>query len=820
MTAPVTPSTTPYIPPPLVKKKARRKLMFFDRAKIILILAIIFGFTVSKRHAEIPYATWGGSFTSVAKSMWVLFVLAGLEVLRQIHYWVSEKTPGYNHFWSYKFFGSWDRFWSKRNPWFRFRMQRLFKGILTVAFVFWVLSNVWNLPFLQAISDAPGRITGILFGSRQELPFIFNILMLLLLSIGQFVAIFWFMSRGGTDVLLPDEVETRFKDVWGQDKVLDKVTENIAMFDKPEEIEAKGGHVPGGILLWGPPGTGKTLIAKAIAGETGKPFVFVDPGAFQAMFMGVGIMKVKALYKKLRKLSLRHGGVIVFFDEADSLGNRGVGVAGKASRMDARFDAHSSCDGLHFLSPDTAAEVRASRQSVNAQEEDGGRFGGIARVIMGGMGMGGGGMGTLQSILTEMSGLEKPRGFLSRRIRKFLTMPAKMPPKYRMLTIMATNAPDVLDPALLRPGRLDRLFKVDYPTLDGRIRTFEGYLAKVKHVVTKDQISRLALMSPSASGAVIKDTVNEALIVAMRAGRDTVQWQDLLSAKSLKTHGMPDEVHPMALERHAVALHEAGHAVAIIRLRKRFMVDVATIEPRGTTGGFVSWVPSEEPGFPWRKSRENDVIVSLASLAAERHFYRGDNSVGVGGDLQSATSVVRSMEGRAAMGSTITSFSEFQAGDVSKGDFDRRVEERLQHLYGIAMNLVVENELYVMAIAHALEEHHTITGEDIEAIFAGTKGPLVDGTWYHTPEFRYVYERFHNAAVDAHEGQTKLEVPLPKPGSLVVVGSDGALQSWGGAASPDHALPSGVSVPTSVGELVGETSIKPQTPDDTVPSAE
>ena len=111
--------------------------------------------------------------------------------------------------------------------------------------------------------------------------------------------------------------------MWGQDHVLARVKENIVFLEQPEEIEAKGGYVPGGILLWGPPGTGKTLMAEAVAGETGKPYVFVDPGAFTNMFMGVGILKVKCLFRKLRKLALRYGGVIVFFDEADSLGSRG-----------------------------------------------------------------------------------------------------------------------------------------------------------------------------------------------------------------------------------------------------------------------------------------------------------------------------------------------------------------------------------------------------------------------------------------------------------------------------------------------------------------
>src|SRR5680860_723062 len=103
---------------------------------------------------------------------------------------------------------------------------------------------------------------------------------------------------------MPEDVKTRFSDVWGQDAVLDKVRENIVYLEDPESIESKGGYVPGGILLWGPPGTGKTLMAEAVAGETGRPFVFVDPGAFINMFMGIGIIKVKSLFRKL--LSLIH----------------------------------------------------------------------------------------------------------------------------------------------------------------------------------------------------------------------------------------------------------------------------------------------------------------------------------------------------------------------------------------------------------------------------------------------------------------------------------------------------------------------------------
>ena len=88
-------------------------------------------------------------------------------------------------------------------------------------------------------------------------------------------------------------------------------------------------------------------------------------------------------------------------------------------------------------------------------------------------------MGTLQALLTEMSGLKKPRGFLNRVVRRTLGMRPKPPPKYRILVMMATNMPSALDEALLRPGRIDRMYRVGYPSKEGRKRTYEGYFAKV-----------------------------------------------------------------------------------------------------------------------------------------------------------------------------------------------------------------------------------------------------------------------------------------------------------------------------------------------------
>jgi len=319
-----------------------------------------------------------------------------------------------------------------------------------------VLGQVYDVSPAQGLFKAPTAFF-------KALPFLVQAIVLMFVVVMQFVAIFWFLSKGGVETYFPEDIETRFSDVWGQDHVLERVRENIIFLENPEAIEEKGGYVPGGILLWGPPGTGKTLMAEAVAGETGRPYVFVDPGAFINMFMGVGILKVKSLFRKLRKLALRYGGVIVFFDEADALGNRGGGGGGQigGNSTPAPWDA---CHGFSYLSEQTQASLFGATLAHGAeghtQQGRQSRGAGTHGFVMGGMGGNGGNMGTLQALLTELSGLKKPRGFLNRVVRRALGMRPKPPPKYRILVMMATNLPSALDEALLRPGRIDRIYRV------------------------------------------------------------------------------------------------------------------------------------------------------------------------------------------------------------------------------------------------------------------------------------------------------------------------------------------------------------------------
>lgn len=760
-------------PPPEKYERTRKKMSLWDRTKILLLLAVAFFVIVWSQVADNPLITFVDALRiELVESQWLLW-LAGVELLRQLHYFVSERWSGYHVFWTQKVFGGTDRMLKRRwSDWTRFRVARALKWVAFIVLVALVAgAALGTSPFL-AIFQAPALIF-------QALPFIFQLAFAFFFIAFQFIGLFWLLSRGGVDTYYPDDIKTRFSDVWGQDHVVQRIRENIMFLEKPEEIEAKGGYVPGGLLLWGPPGTGKTLMAEAVAGETGKPYVFVDPGAFINMFMGVGILKVKSLFRKLRKLSLRYGGVIVFFDEADALGNRGslAGTGpGGAPRGFSPAPFHGSgCHGFSYLSRDTQSMLfRSSMSSEPPPVEASNRF------MMGGMQGGGGGGGTLQALLTELSGLKKPRGLLNRWGRRALGMRPKPPPKYRILVMMATNMPESLDEALLWPGRIDRIYRVGYPSKAGRIMTYKGYLDKVPHEITDDHLEKLATITPYATGATIKDLVNEALITAIRDGREVITYKDLIRAKQLKELGPPEDVEYIERERHAVAVHEGCHAVVAFRVREHMEIDLATIEKGSDYLGMVASIPPEDQFTRWRSEYEADILVSLASLAGERMFFDGDSSSGVSGDLESATTVASFMEGMWGMGSTVSSYSSARRLEVGapgggKGAPGKdgspeelmrraladRIEDHLGTLLDRAAEILTENRASVLAIAHALETHKTLSGEDVEAVLTGREGVNVDGRIYADPDFLSQLEEYHAAAAGAHRAHAPVRLALP-----------------------------------------------------------
>ena len=737
-------------------RKTRVHLSVYDRTKFLMLFALTFFVLAWASMADNPLLSFNDALSKTASDKVWLIVLAGIEIVRQIHFLLAELLAPYHGIWL-KYFSFVNRLLGKLSDWNRFRLGRVIKWLVFVAMLSIVLGAVYKETPIRALFLAPKALWSVL-------PMIGQLMFAVVFVIIQFAAIFWFLSRGGVDTYFPDDIRTRFSDVWGQDHVLNRIRENLLFLETPELIEKHGGYVPGGILLWGPPGTGKTLMAESMAGETGKPFVFVDPGAFTNMFMGIGVLKVKSLFRKLRKLALRYGGVVVFFDEADALGNRGISRPAMHAADNNSAVLGTPCNGGNYLSDPGKSLVINSTIANN-------------KFMMGGAaGAGGGGMGTLQALLTELSGLKKPRGFINRVVRRALGMRPKNPPKYRILVVMATNMPEALDEALLRPGRIDRMYRVGYPSKAGRVRTYEGYLEKVSHSLTAEEIDKLATITPYATGAIIKDTINEALIMAIRNDRTTITWSDVIKAKQLKDLGPAEDVEYIERERHAVAVHEACHGVMAHLVRQHMAIDLATIEKGSDYLGMVASIPPDDQFTRWRTEYEADILVSVASLAGERMFFDGDNSSGVSGDLESATTIASFMEGHWGMGSTISSHASNRryevgapGGNRGKDDGTKdlrmalgdRVENNLASLLTRAEEILLENKFKVLALAHALETYKTISGDDVIAVMKGEKGPLVDGRPYSIQANLDAIWNYHLAALVAHKKHQSPDLQIP-----------------------------------------------------------
>jgi ATP-dependent Zn protease len=319
------------------------------------------------------------------------------------------------------------------------------------------------------------------------------------------------------------------------------------------------------------------------------------------------------------------------------------------------------------------------------------------------------------------------------------------------------------------------MYRVGYPSKAGRIRTYQGYFEKISHSLTADDIEKLAIITPYATGATIKDLVNESLIMAIRFGRTSVTWSDVIKAKQLKQLGPSEDVEYIERERHATAVHEACHAVMAYRVRKHMDIDIATIEKGAEYLGMVASIPPDDQFTHWKSEYEGDILVSLASLAGERMFFDGDNSSGVSGDLESATTVAGLMEGYWGMGSTVSSYASSRRMELgapgggkpneNKQEMRRaladRIEDNLSSLLTKSEDLLRENRNQILAVAHALESHKTLSGADVHAVIEGTRGDVVDGSIYLKPENIALIEAYHQSALQAHKEHRKPELSLP-----------------------------------------------------------
>lgn len=528
----------------------------------------------------------------------------------------------------------------------------------------------------------------------------------------QFVAIFWFLSRGRTYIIYPGEYDVGFKDVRGQKAAVEATKEVVRLFQGFKKFRKMGGYPPQGILLEGPPGTGKTLLSKAIAGEVNVPFIYASASSFNNMFMGVANLRVARLFAKARKFSERFGGAVIFMDELDAIGSRG----GMSQTMEP-YPFHEPF--RHGLEDRLAGSPEEARR--------GGLLGFVDRFFMGGnMGMGG---MLVNELLVQMDGLEQPRGLrrlLRRMIPLFIRKRLKRKvPNYNILVIGATNRADALDPALLRPGRFDRRLHVGLPDKEGRKDIADYYLEKVRHEDV--DLEKLAKATVGYSPARIKNVVNEALIFALQEGRDSLNWSDVWSAKLTDEIGLKQPVEYNEEEKVKIATHEAGHAVASWYLeREELQMQVITIIKRENALGLVSYQEKEERYVRTRSDVVARIKTTLAAGAAE-HIWFGETTTGVSQDLRQATWAAATMVGLFGMGKELYSFGTIPnelAGGSSIGALlrDSEVREEANKILLEARTeieeLLREKSVVVEGVRDALLEREEIIGEEIEKLFA------------------------------------------------------------------------------------------------------
>jgi hypothetical protein len=361
---------------------------------------------------------------------------------------------------------------------------------------------------------------------------------------------------------------------------------------------------------------------------------------------------------------------------------------------------------------DLVLETRAWRERLFAQRSGQpragfyGRFGAIVNQVVPGMMGGGMGQLALNQLLVVMDGIDDPP-FSRRMPTKFvntlldavwvvpsrvgrtpLRLPAPKPRSEQIYFIGATNVPiDVLDPALTRPGRLGRHVWLRTPTKHDRLDIFELYLAKVDHEDELDTDKRrdeIARITNGYSPAMIEQVCSMALTYAHHSGRERFAWEDLVEATTTIESGMAINIEYIPEETRAVAIHEAGHAVAGHAYMKEAESTRLSIRRRGSALGHHQALEKEERFSSWRHEEIGRLIWTLGAMAAERVFY-GENSTGVGGDVQSATARAAWMVGACAMGPD-RSFANGRFDDETAEDTQERISKRFQALGKQIMN--------------------------------------------------------------------------------------------------------------------------------------
>jgi cell division protease FtsH len=517
-----------------------------------------------------------------------------------------------------------------------------------------------------------------------------------LLVIFPFYMIFNFLILFGPLLLMnlsqiqafePGDAEwgVKLADVRGQAEAKEEVRRVVSIWQSGEAFERAGGKRERGLLFLGAPGTGKTMLAKALATGFNSPFISIPGSGFAATFIGIDAIVVRVLARRAKRLARKWGGqCIVFIDEIDAVGMRRQalnpgfgGIAGGFYPPDVHDFLFYGTWGALNPSGDLILENRRWRDRLfteRAPQSPGmspfmSRLSGAVNFMFPG-GMGGGSL-ALNQLLVVMDGIDNPPFFkklftskvntfldgvyvVPRRIgRASLRVPAARPRREQIYFIGATNVPvDRLDPALTRPGRLGRHVWFRTPTKHDRLDVLDLYLGKVAHAPELDQPAKreeIARVTNGYAPAMLEQVTSMALTIAHHSNRDALNWDDLVEAMTTLEAGTAVGIEYIPEESRAVAIHEAGHAAAGHVYLKGAESTRLSIRMRGGALGHHQALEKEERFSRFRSEEFARLVWALGAMAAERVFY-GENSNGVGGDVQSVTAQAAYMVGASAMG--------------------------------------------------------------------------------------------------------------------------------------------------------------------------
>lgn len=335
-----------------------------------------------------------------------------------------------------------------------------------------------------------------------------------------------------------------------------------------------------------------------------------------------------------------------------------------------------------------------------------------------GTGMGGGHderEQTLNQLLVEMDGFTGNEG---------------------IIILAATNRADVLDPALLRPGRFDRQIMVSNPDKRARAQILQVH-ARNKHFAPDVNFDNIAQRTPGFSGAELENVLNESALLAVREGHDLITMKDIDEAVDRVIGGPAKKSRKYSeKERKLVAYHEAGHAILGLTLEDANKVQKVTIIPRGQAGGYNLMTPKEETYFQTKSQLEANIAGFMGGRVAEEVFF-GDISSGAHNDIEQATRIARTMVTELGMsdlgpikydsgsnavflGRDYTQTNNSHSGQIAF-EIDQQVRKIIDDSYAKAKKIIEANKDKLEIIANALLEYETLAGEEIESLFKSGK---------------------------------------------------------------------------------------------------